>query len=104
LHFQARNLLRDHFRVGDKVLFYHSGDPKHMSALSAGKIKEPGIAAVCALVKVRGFRLRPLPATLITESQEAFPETGAPLNSKGEVRTRCVFCAIALTPLLYSHH
>ena len=39
----------------------------------------------------------------ITDSQEAFPETGAPLNAKGEVRTRCLFCAIALTPLLCSH-
>jgi hypothetical protein len=103
LHFQARNLLRDHFRVGDKVLFYHSGDPKHMSALSAGKINAPGIAAVCVLIKVRGWRLRPLPAPLITNSQEAFPETGAPLNAKGEVRTRCLFRAIALTTLLCSH-
>ena len=51
-------MLRDHFRVGDKVLFYHSGDPKHMSALSAGKIKEPGIAAVCVVIKVRGQLLR----------------------------------------------
>ena len=58
MHVKARNLLRDHFRVGDKVLFYHSGDPKHMSALSAGKIKEPGIAAVCVVIKVRGQLLR----------------------------------------------
>ena len=50
--FQARNLLRDHFRVGDLVLFYHSGDPKHMSLMSGGSIKEPGIAAVCVVSKV----------------------------------------------------
>ena len=50
--FQARNLLRDHFRVGDHVLFYHSGDPKHMSCMSGGSIKEPGIAAVCVVSKV----------------------------------------------------
>lgn len=66
--YEARNLLRDHFRVGDQVLFYHSGDPKHMSSLSGGQIKEPGIAAVCVV------------------SKAAFPEVGAPLNSKGEVQ------------------
>jgi hypothetical protein len=78
LHFQARNLLRDHFRVGDKVLFYHSGDPKHMSALSAGKINAPGIAAVCVLIKVRGWRLRPLPAPLITKTLSLIPRKHFP--------------------------
>ena len=44
--------MRDHFHVGDQVMFYHSGDPKHMASLSAGQVKEPGIAAVCVVSKV----------------------------------------------------
>ena len=38
-NYQARNILRDEMKVGDKALFYHSN------------AKPPGVAGVCRIVK-----------------------------------------------------
>ena len=38
-NYQARNFMRDHMQVGDKVIFYHSNDTP------------PGIAGTCEVVK-----------------------------------------------------
>lgn len=38
-NYQARNMLRDDVKMGDKVLFYHSSCP------------EPGVVGVCEVVK-----------------------------------------------------
>ena len=38
-NYQARNILRDDFSVGDKAFFYHSS------------CKQPGIAAICTVTK-----------------------------------------------------
>ncbi len=41
-NFQARNMLRDDFKVGDKVLFYHSG-VEPVGVFGTGKVSKVGV-------------------------------------------------------------
>jgi predicted RNA-binding protein with PUA-like domain len=45
-NYQARNMLRDEIRVGDRVLFYHSG--KHPSVVGTARVVKAGYPDITA--------------------------------------------------------